>query len=163
MRNLPWSNQAFDRVLSISVLEHVFPEVGGDVLAFGEIRRVLKPNGDLLLTVPCKEQRDVIYMDGPVYERGGGGENFSAREYDMDSFRALIAETGFTADDVWRIEEKGGLFAVDHWEWGGGRSASIWPWLIRKRGKLERIWDGPSMNDLHSATLWSVGSLPHAW
>lgn len=138
-RQLDWLSGTFDAVISISVLEHVYPEVGGDDAAFRDIRRVLKSEGSLLLTVPCKQQPNVVYMDGPVYERGDSGKNFFAREYDMTSFHDLVSRTGFLVDQEWRIEEQPGLFAVDFWEWAEGSTQRVWPWLIRNRGKVERL------------------------
>lgn len=45
---IPFRDNVFDSVLAFQVLEHVFePDI-----FFGEIRRVLKPDGILLLTVP---------------------------------------------------------------------------------------------------------------
>lgn len=139
VRQLDWPAGTFDAVISISVLEHVYPEVGGDDAAFRDIRRVLKPDGRLLLTVPCKQQPNVVYMDGPVYERGDSGKNFFAREYDMTSFHDLVSRTGFLVDQEWRIEEQPGLFAVDFWEWAEGSTQRVWPWVIRNRSKLERL------------------------
>jgi len=139
VRQLDWPSGTFDAVISISVLEHVYPEVGGDDAAFRDIRRVLKPEGHLLLTVPCKQQPNVVYMDGPVYERGDSGKNFFAREYDMTSFHDLVSRTGFLVDQEWRIEEQPGLFAVDFWEWAEGSRQRVWPWVIRNRSKLERL------------------------
>jgi len=159
VRNLSWPAATFDAVVSISVLEHIYPEVGWDVLAFQDIRRVLRPEGALVLTVPCKAQRSVVYMDGPVYERGEGGKNFFAREYDMDSFHDLVSHTGFQVDEEWRIEEQPGLFAVDHWEWGEGRTKGLWPWLLRKRGKLERL-TGISFDEVFAKRHLQVNKMP---
>ena len=139
VRSLSWPLGTFDRVFSISVLEHIYPAEGGDVLAFRDIRRVLRPDGALLLTLPCKAIRNIVYMQGPVYERGEEGNNFFAREYDMDSFHELVDSTGFRVDEEWRIEESPGLFAIDYWEWGEGKDQGIWPWLLKRRGKLERL------------------------
>lgn len=161
VRQLPWPSASFDKVISISVLEHIYPEVGGDVAAFEEIRRVLKDDGELLLTLPCKHTRGTVYLDGPVYEREAGGKNFFAREYDMDSFHALVSQTGFHVDDEWRIEERPGLFAIDHWEWGEGRSKGLWPWLLRKRAKLERL-SGISFDEAFAKRHLQVNRQPGA-
>lgn len=140
VRKLPFEPESFDKVISISVLEHIYPEIGGDVIALDEIKRVLRNNGELLITVPCKEVRNVVYMDGPGNERGDEEKrNFFAREYDMDSFHQLVVATDFFIAEEYRIEERRGLFAVDYWEWGEGRNKVFWPWLIHKRGIIERI------------------------
>jgi SAM-dependent methyltransferase len=46
---LPFPNANFDLVLATDIIEHV----DDDVLALGEIRRVLKPGGRVLVTVPA--------------------------------------------------------------------------------------------------------------
>ncbi|MCG3170768.1 MAG: hypothetical protein CALGDGBN_02336 [Pseudomonadales bacterium] len=160
VRTLSWPDATFDKVISISVLEHIYPDIGGDVLALEDIRRVLKPEGELLLTVPCKAKSSVVYMDGPVYERGKSGKNFFAREYDMDSFHDLVTKTGFQIDEEWRIEEHPGLFAVDYWEWGDGSGKGLWPWLLRKRGKLERL-TGFSLDEFFAKRHLQVNKTPN--
>lgn len=161
VRQLPWPSSSFDKVISVSVLEHVYPEVGGDVAAFNEIRRVLKDDGELLLTLPCKHTRGTVYMDGPVYEREEGGKNFFAREYDMDSFHDLVSQTGFCVDEEWRIEERPGLLAIDHLEWGEGRTNGFVPWLAKKRAKFERL-TGISFDEALAKHYLQVGKLPDA-
>ncbi|HEY5317276.1 MAG TPA: class I SAM-dependent methyltransferase [Solirubrobacteraceae bacterium] len=49
VETLPWENGSFDLVTCLDVLEHT-PD---DVVALREIRRVIKPGGWLLLTVPA--------------------------------------------------------------------------------------------------------------
>lgn len=49
VRALPFPDRQFDLVLATDIIEHV----DDDLLALRELRRVLKPNGRLLLTVPA--------------------------------------------------------------------------------------------------------------
>lgn len=161
VRQLSWPSSSFDKVISVSVLEHVYPEVGGDVAAFDEIRRVLKADGELLLTLPCKHTRGTVYMDGPVYEREEGGKNFFAREYDMDSFHDLVSQTGFGVDEEWRIEERPGLLAIDHLEWGEGRTNGFVPWLVKKRAKFERL-TGISVDEVLAKRYLQLRKQPDA-
>jgi SAM-dependent methyltransferase len=121
VRNLSFDSDSFDKVVSISVIEHVFPEQGGDYSALQEIKRVLKPEGELLLTIPYKESRNIIYFDGVVYERGAKDRNFYAREYDNEMFDKLVNDSGYTVRDAWFICEKKGLFSIDYWVWGPGK------------------------------------------
>lgn len=139
VRALPQADASFERVVSISVIEHVAPEVGGDVLALREIRRVLVPDGQFLLTVPCKARRQVVTMDGAVYERAGQERNFFAREYDLPQFRALCDETALTADVVELICERPGLLAIDDREWGTGRGRWWGEHLMGLRRIPERL------------------------
>ncbi|MEC4806233.1 MAG: methyltransferase domain-containing protein [Jaaginema sp. PMC 1079.18] len=48
---LPYADESFDIITSISVIEHIPNQ--GDSQAVRELWRVLKPGGKLLLTVPC--------------------------------------------------------------------------------------------------------------
>ncbi|HLX32684.1 MAG TPA: class I SAM-dependent methyltransferase [Gaiellaceae bacterium] len=134
---LPFEPGSFDRVISISVLEHVYPEVGGDIAALGEIKRVLAAGGELLLTVPFKAQRNVVYVDGPVYERAEQERNFFAREYDREMLDDLLAQSGFAARSEWHISERPGRLAVDYHEWGPGSERRIESLALRARRLLE--------------------------
>lgn len=69
VRELPFDSGAFDVVLCVSTLEHVGADNTGYGLdaeadgqsrasALRELRRVLAPDGRLLITVPCGEPRD---------------------------------------------------------------------------------------------------------
>ncbi len=50
--HMPYEDEAFDAVLLISILEHLHPEQLGE--AFGEIRRVLRPGGQVVYGVPVE-------------------------------------------------------------------------------------------------------------
>lgn len=56
--HLPFKNNEFDKVIFSDVLEHIKE----DTAALKEIARVLKPNGRLIITVPCnnKANREVM-------------------------------------------------------------------------------------------------------
>jgi len=99
----------------------------------------LKRDGELLLTVPYKSQRNVVYMDGAVFERGATGKNFFAREYDKPMFDGLIDRSGFSRRDSWLICERGGIFPADYYEWGPGKDSVPARVLIKSRALLERI------------------------
>jgi SAM-dependent methyltransferase len=55
---MPYENDFFDTVLLISILEHLKPDE--QLQAFGEIRRVLKPNGQLVYGVPVERRFSVF-------------------------------------------------------------------------------------------------------
>jgi SAM-dependent methyltransferase len=57
-RRLTYSDESFDFVFSISVIEHIPDD--GDVAAIGEFYRVLKPNGVLVVEVPYRRQYEEI-------------------------------------------------------------------------------------------------------
>jgi ubiquinone/menaquinone biosynthesis C-methylase UbiE len=95
VRKLPFDDQTFDKVFSISVLEHIFPEYGGDAIALKEIARVLKPSGVVIVTLPFTKQSYSEYKNEDVYERKQkleGGKIFYQRRYDNDSFKRLLAD-----------------------------------------------------------------------
>lgn len=50
--NMPYEDNSFDTVLLISILEHIKPDV--QITAFSEIRRVLKPGGQVVYGVPVE-------------------------------------------------------------------------------------------------------------
>jgi len=118
-RALTFDTASFDHVITVSVIEHIFPEVGGDEQALRELARVLRADGRVHLTMPFKARRNVIYLDGAVYERSGKGKQFFAREYDREQFDALIAGSGFVVDGVPElICERPGVLALDAYTWG---------------------------------------------
>lgn len=57
--SLPYPNNFFDRVLSISVIEHI--NDNGDSLVIREIWRVLKQDGLFILTIPVKKTYEIEY------------------------------------------------------------------------------------------------------
>ena len=93
MRTLPFPDASFDKVFTISVLEHVFPPVGGDTIALRELARVLKDDGVLVVTVPFARTHTVEYMHADIYERKRGSSDeqlFYQRRYDGQSLVALM-------------------------------------------------------------------------
>ena len=62
--SLPYKGDSFDMVIAISVIEHLsdFDK------AFGEIRRVLKRQGTLILQVPCRDFRFSLFARFKRYE-----------------------------------------------------------------------------------------------
>lgn len=100
----PFRDAAFDAVVCLEVLEHLTDEK----LAVDEIRRVLKPGGELVVSVPHKgvlrdwdslnryltrTGRQVAF---PLDEMPGGSRWH--RHYDVADLRALL--TGFEIDHV---------------------------------------------------------------
>lgn len=144
VRKLGFPDGTFDRVISISVIEHVYPEEAGDLMAMEEIRRVLKPGGECLLTLPCKDKRNVVYMNGPVYERDGRERTFFAREYDEGQFVELVRQSRMVVKSRWFISERAGLLAADYYEWGPGRGSRFIGYHRRLGELLERFWGRPA-------------------
>ena len=65
MNALPWRDETFDAVLSISTIHHHWR--AGIIRTLGEVRRVLKPGGLLLVDFPCNtfvdQRADLDEMD----------------------------------------------------------------------------------------------------
>lgn len=140
VRSLEFDSEYFDKAISISVLEHIAPEVGGDVLALNEVSRVLSEQGELTLSVPLKDISNVVRVDGSVYERSAEKDNFFAREYSFLQFQILLCRTNFLIKEKSFIVEQPGLLALDFWEWGPGKT-QIFGSLISKSVKLtEKIF-----------------------
>jgi SAM-dependent methyltransferase len=100
-RHLSYANASFDRVYSISVLEHI-PD-SGDSVAIREIARVLKPGGILTLTVPfCARGYYEEHVDGDVYERRAEqGGTFYQRHYNLEALvERLVQPSGLILDDM---------------------------------------------------------------
>jgi SAM-dependent methyltransferase len=139
IRKLEIADDTYDRVISISVIEHIYPLEGGDVQALREIARVLKPGGELVLTVPYKDKANVVFLDGPVYERDEPGKNFFAREYDEETFARLVAQSGMALESQCFICERRGLLAVDYYDWGPGKNTFLARVNSVTRNALQRL------------------------
>jgi len=155
VRDMGFDTNAFDRVISISVIEHIYPEEGGDLKALSEINRVLKSEGQFLLTVPCKSKSNIVYVDGPVYERSGRRGNFFAREYDQEKFSALIKRSGLALSGSRFICERNGIFPMDYYEWGPGKNVFLAKYLIKSKNLFERIL-GKSLDEILAKQYLSV-------
>lgn len=110
-RRLTYPDASFDRVFSISVLEHI-PE-DGDSQAMREIARVLRPGGRVTLTVPFRAAGYwEEYVRGDVYERRGAqAPTFYQRHYDRTTLdRRLIAPSGLRLVETTYFGEPGPRF-----------------------------------------------------
>jgi len=96
-RELQFSENSFDKVFSISVLEHI-PE-HGDIECVKEIARVLKPGGLCVLTVPFapvsrdefKDSKD-FYWSGSSTSDAVSQKVFFQRRYDENDIHERLAK-----------------------------------------------------------------------
>ena len=112
-RHLTYDTGFFDRIFSISVLEHI-PD-GGDSEAIQEIARVLRPGGSVTITVPYQHAgyREE-FVSGPVYERHEAGQTFYQRHYDRQALeQRLLEPSGLRIKSMQFFGEPG--FQVEPW------------------------------------------------
>ncbi|MFY0607741.1 MAG: class I SAM-dependent methyltransferase [Cyclobacteriaceae bacterium] len=98
--NLPFEDQSYDVIYSISVIEHINDDKDTDVLR--ELWRVLKPNGKLILTFPSRKEFEEEYRNTDAYglQEGKKEKYFFQRFYD----EASVANRILSALDHHRIE-----------------------------------------------------------
>jgi SAM-dependent methyltransferase len=129
-RQLSYADESFDRVFSISVIEHIPDD--GDSQAMREIARVLRPGGVLTLTVPFDATGyQEEYVDGAVYERQAGGPTFYQRRYDVEALHGRLAGPSGLA-----------LLEVAYFGEPGVRFEPIWN-RIPLRWKVPLLWAQP--------------------
>jgi SAM-dependent methyltransferase len=84
LEELPWEAESFDLITCLDVLEHL-PD---DRLALEELRRVCKPGGWLVATVPAYQSLWSYHDEA----------NHHYRRYERATFRAAAVDSG------WRVE-----------------------------------------------------------
>ncbi len=84
---LPARDGAVDLITAFDVIEHI----EDDARAAAEIRRVLRPGGSLLVTVPCDMR---LWSAHDV-----AGHHF--RRYDRDGLIQVITDAGLRIDELW--------------------------------------------------------------
>jgi SAM-dependent methyltransferase len=95
----------FDYIFSCSVLEHIFPENGGDIIASKNIKQLLKPGGIFSFSVPYYKRAFNEYKNGDVYfiKSMVNEKKFFQRFYDEESLnRQIIEPMGLTRKEIYR-------------------------------------------------------------
>lgn len=138
---LPWPDETFDCIWSISVIEHI-PEPQ-DVDSMKELWRVLKPGGRLILTLPAcssswDEYRENNVYNLSVYKRENHGKFFFQRWYDrkMLNERIIFAIPGceIVEMQVWGEKKKGWFREYEKRLKEKGTSITCWdPILMRTK------------------------------
>lgn len=106
---LTYPDSSFDRIISISTLEHV----RAIEMAAEEVGRVLQPGGLAVITVPVSRERREIFRPKPAYGGFGasyhrGGQAFY--EYHLDHAmvkRAIVGPSGLTLRTIRFLGEPG--------------------------------------------------------
>lgn len=144
--SLGFRDDTFDKVYSISVLEHIPGD--GDTRAMRELARVLKPGGRLVITVPYagKYRSEAIEEDVYNLHKGKKGTFHWSHFYDEAALRKkLIDGSGLEPEGVffgygpgsavWKSIERLGRYGFPLWAFStlleryGLREASFQPLL----------------------------------
>jgi SAM-dependent methyltransferase len=135
-RSLSYPDASFDRVFSISVIEHIPDD--GDSRAMREITRVLRPGGIVTISVPFDAAGYAEeYVQGDVYERRStGSRTFYQRRYDLAALHVrLIEPSGLGLQQMTFFGEPGIRFEP-YWN------------PIPMRWKLPLLWAQPFLAKL---------------
>lgn len=110
-RCLPFADATFDRVFSISVLEHI-PD-RGDSEAFREMVRVLRPGGIVVVTLPSYHnyleewvRQPDFYWKGHTAVEGSADRVFYQRRYDVAALRQRFGDPSVEMADAVFIAER---------------------------------------------------------
>jgi SAM-dependent methyltransferase len=138
-RALAHPDASFDHAYSISVLEHM-PD-GGAAQALGELARVVRPGGRVVVTLPYAERYHEVWRERPLYgdqPARADGRYFFERWYDDEHVTALLA-----AAPGLRVTRSAIVRMVPNWH----RAYARWfPWLVALGpfyGLLARERSGP--------------------
>jgi SAM-dependent methyltransferase len=88
---LPFPDDSFDKIIASEVLEHI-PD---DMRAMRELLRVLKPGGQLAVTVPSWLPERICWALSEDYHTAPGGH---VRIYTRAELEAKLKATGFRVD-----------------------------------------------------------------
>src|SRR5690606_7121359 len=93
---LPFKNETFDKVLTVNTL-YFWDNITG---VFNEIKRVLKPKGELVITIRPKDEMD----NYPITKYG-------FKTFNKPDLTTLLAENGFKVINAFEREEAEREFA----------------------------------------------------
>ena len=117
---LPWPAASCAGVVCAEVLEHLGPEVGGDVAAVGEFWRILAPGGACVVSVPL----------GPGLWDESDTWAGHVKRYRRDQLTELFSGAGFRVD------------GTASWGFPLGRLYHRWvflPWVRRTAGQAVAV------------------------
>ena len=105
IKNLPFASASFDYVICSEVLEHI-PEHEN---ALKELVRILKPQGDLVVSVPRYFSEKICWLISSAYYNEEGGH---IRIYKKKKLQKMLANQGIKC---WKINYKHALHAPYWW------------------------------------------------
>lgn len=130
-RALPFPASSFDRIFSVSVLEHIPND--GDSAAMREFARVLRPGGMVSVTVPYSHRGFYEkHVERNVYERRHDSSDklFYQRHYDGDALSGRLQASDLELVDLVLFGERGIRF-------------ELWWNRIPIRYKVPLLWAQP--------------------
>ena len=133
--DLPYADGTFDCVIASEILEHV----PADDAAIDELVRVLKPGGQLAVTVPRWLPEKICWLLSDSYHANEGGH---IRIYKADELREKISARGLV---------------FDHEHHAHALHAPFW-WLKCAVG-VEKP-DHPAVSSYHKLLVWDMMSAP---
>ena len=117
--NIPFKKNTFDCILLLDVIEHITKDDASKV--YSEVRRVLKPNGYLILSVPINEpKKDTV-------------ANYHLRKYTENTIEEEIVNNGFK---IIRMKE---LYAFKTHYWLKSQITNFFPGILNKKPNLAII------------------------
>jgi SAM-dependent methyltransferase len=121
-RALPFEDSSFDHAYSISVLEHIAGD--GDEQALRELARVVRPGGQVAVTVPFARSYREDWRDRPEFVDHGdvAGRYFFQRWYDREALDRLVA----AAPDLELVSRQ----VVRMWPNWNAAYVRAFPWLL---------------------------------
>lgn len=105
IKNLPFASASFDCVICSEVLEHI-PEHEN---ALKELVRILKPQGDLVVSVPRYFTEKICWLISTAYHNEEGGH---VRIYKKKKLQKMLANQGVKC---WKINYKHALHTPYWW------------------------------------------------
>jgi len=105
IKNLPFASASFDCVICSEVLEHI-PEHEN---ALKELVRILKPQGDLVVSVPRYFSEKICWLISPAYSSEEGGH---IRIYKKKNLQKMLVDQGI---NCWKINYKHALHTPYWW------------------------------------------------
>jgi ubiquinone/menaquinone biosynthesis C-methylase UbiE len=130
VNRLPFDSASFDCVICSEVLEHI-PE---HEAAVGELVRVLKPQGNLVVSVPRYFSERICWLISNAYYNEDGGH---IRIYKKKKLQKMLARQGISC---WKINYKHALHAPYWWLKCIVGLKNETHWLIRSYKKFLE-WD----------------------
>jgi len=107
-KSIPYAEHTFDRIFSVSVLEHI-PDMG-DVDVVREAARVLRPGGLFVFTLPAYSTYLEEWQKHPTFYwptiTRGDGFAFFQRRYDLEAIIKRFGGLGFEIEEVIFVAEK---------------------------------------------------------